>query len=107
MSQRWDDIKPDVPRVAELKAGWCCPSCQLVRAEDNGPDPCLGELPGVDFACCGHGIIPDGYAGGGYIAFSNGKTIRFPTCFVDHVEKRAVNIDRVIDFFVRAIRSRR
>ncbi len=39
-----------------------CTVCKL-RAEPSqdprsffGPDPCLGYLPGVDFACCGHGI---------------------------------------------------
>lgn len=36
----------------------------------GAPDPCLGYLPGVKFACCGHGKHE------GYIAFSNGTTIR-------------------------------
>jgi len=33
-------------------------------------DPCLGCLPGVAFACCGHGDREM------YIAFENGVTIR-------------------------------
>ncbi len=47
------------------------------------PDPCLGWLPGVEFACCGHGA-----RGGfpqGYIAFTNGRVVRFDTAMVDGV----------------------
>jgi hypothetical protein len=36
-------------------------------------DPCIANLPGVLFACCGHGV------GRGYVAFENGITIRFDT----------------------------
>jgi hypothetical protein len=32
-----------------------CPTCG-VTAEPDGPDPCLGLLPGVSAACCGHGV---------------------------------------------------
>ncbi len=37
-----------------------CVRCQRMHANpghpgQGGPDPCLGWLPGVDFACCGHG----------------------------------------------------
>jgi hypothetical protein len=35
-----------------------------------GDDPCLDDLPGVVFACCGHGVVP------GYVMFENGVTIR-------------------------------
>ncbi|MGB9937302.1 MAG: hypothetical protein ACPK7O_06240 [Methanobacterium sp.] len=35
----------------------------------EGYDACLGELPGVEFACCGHGKE-------GYIRFNNGIIIR-------------------------------
>lgn len=31
-----------------------CAKCGIAVAEDE-PDPCLGWLDGVDFACCGHG----------------------------------------------------
>jgi hypothetical protein len=34
-------------------------------------DPCMGILPGVLFACCGHGRKS------GYIFFENGVTVRF------------------------------
>ena len=36
----------------------------------GGEDACLGHLPGVRFACCGHGEQE------GYIMFTNGVTIR-------------------------------
>ena len=32
-----------------------CVSCGATAAPD-GPDPCLGVLPGVSSACCGHGV---------------------------------------------------
>lgn len=37
-----------------------CTHCAQRRLP-NGNDPCLGTLPGVEFACCGHGQH-DGYA---------------------------------------------
>jgi len=43
----------------------------MVRTPE-GHDPCLGTLPGVLFACCGHG----GRAFG-YVYFENGVTIRW------------------------------
>lgn len=36
----------------------------------EGHDSCLGDLPGVEFACCGHGVEK------AYISFKNGITIR-------------------------------
>ena len=57
-----------------------CQRCKLMLPE-SGPDPCLGHLPGVKFACCGHGSKE-----GGYISFENGRIIRFPV--LTHVEQR-------------------
>lgn len=37
----------------------------------TNPDPCLGYLPGVRNACCGHGV-----SGAAYIQFDNGIIIR-------------------------------
>lgn len=34
-------------------------------------DPCLGELPGVDNACCGHGVRDKAY-----IRFTNGTVVK-------------------------------
>lgn len=36
----------------------------------NGHDACLQNLPGVIFACCGHGVEE------GYIKFNDGRIIR-------------------------------
>ena len=50
-----------------------CKKCGLVFEGSNmgDTDPCLGELPGVDNACCGHGIRAESY-----IRFKNGKVIK-------------------------------
>jgi hypothetical protein len=54
-----------------------CPACLKPRTIE-GHDPCLGTLPGVNFACCGHGVHR------GYIAFSNGMIIRGKFKVVEH-----------------------
>ena len=49
-----------------------CKSCGAIFVKDNyGVDPCLGVLPGVRNACCGHGNPSDAY-----IQFTNGTIIR-------------------------------
>lgn len=45
-----------------------CVVCKKRRTE-KGHDPCIADLPGVAFACCGHGGI-------GYVCFENGQVIR-------------------------------
>lgn len=55
-----------------------CKVCGKER-EKGKPDPCLGRLPGVMFACCGHGKR-------GYIYFENGTVIRFRNAQVDTVK---------------------
>lgn len=40
--------------------------CPLCGAVGNGADPCIGYLPGVEQACCGHGIEPC------YVVWSHG-----------------------------------
>ena len=45
-----------------------CPKCGQLPT-DEGHDACLGELPGVKFACCGHGVAI------GYIIFGNGTKV--------------------------------
>jgi hypothetical protein len=47
-----------------------CPRCGYVKQILGEPDGCLGRLPGVSFACCGHGKRP------GYIVFENGIRVR-------------------------------
>jgi hypothetical protein len=45
-----------------------CPKCSNLPTIE-GFDFCLGHLPGVKNACCGHGSE-------GYIQFKNGLTVR-------------------------------
>ncbi|MCU1617363.1 MAG: hypothetical protein JWO98_4903 [Frankiales bacterium] len=33
-----------------------CVKCGISAGGKGRPDACLGWLPGVDFACCGHGV---------------------------------------------------
>jgi hypothetical protein len=40
-----------------------CPQCHELPTPE-GHDACLGEIPGVKFACCGHGV-EDGYVSWG------------------------------------------
>lgn len=46
----------------------------------SGHDPCIADLPGVAFACCGHGIKEEAY-----VRFESGLTIRGQW---DHVDER-------------------
>jgi hypothetical protein len=48
-----------------------CKRCGHLPSK-KGHDWCLRNLPGVKFACCGHGEQD------GYIMFTNGLTIRGP-----------------------------
>jgi hypothetical protein len=47
-----------------------CPKCHRKRSW-RGHDACLGHLPGVVSACCGHG------KGRGWITWKNGTSITF------------------------------
>lgn len=40
------------------------------KPSSEGYDACLGKLPGVKYACCGHGMEE------GYIIFENGTTLK-------------------------------
>lgn len=46
-----------------------CKKCGALM-NDHEPDKCLGNLPGVDNACCGHGIPSLSY-----IRFTNGLVV--------------------------------
>lgn len=46
-----------------------CDHCKRPRTAD-GHDPCIAHLPGVKFACCGHGKSP------GYVVFNDGRVLR-------------------------------
>jgi hypothetical protein len=47
-----------------------CKLCKEPRTERRH-DPCIANLPGVLYACCGHGIED------GYIKFEDGRTLNF------------------------------
>ena len=50
------DPVEEVPRPRGRGADGFCEECQVECPE--GPDPCLGWIPGVTQACCGHGYVP-------------------------------------------------
>jgi len=77
-------------------------TCQTCSQEipTDGPDPCLGMLPGVWAACCGHGD------GEGYIAFEYGRTVRFwPTVVTRDEHCTPASRDEgpleIVDFHIR------
>jgi hypothetical protein len=45
-----------------------CPKCKKMPTED-GHDPCIANLPGVAYACCGHGVDD------AYVKFPDGTVI--------------------------------
>lgn len=57
-----------------MKSGYdennLCKLCKKGRTQD-GHDPCIANLPGVLFACCGHGIDT------GNIVFVDGRNLEF------------------------------
>lgn len=58
----------DNNKNVELDEKRPCKKCNKYNIGEY--DNCIGKLPGVIFACCGHGQE-------GYITFENGITIRF------------------------------
>lgn len=46
-----------------------CPKCGMLPTKE-GHDDCIKNLPGIIYACCGHGIEE------GYLYFENGIVIR-------------------------------
>ena len=68
----------------QWEEGWICPVCKLARGKD-GYDPCLGNLPGVKFACCGHGGSRQCNP---YIYFENGVRLDITFNSVDYEDGR-------------------
>jgi hypothetical protein len=50
--------------------GWVCPRCAMPHTPE-GHDPCIANLPDVEFACCGHGKV------GGYFQTKSGVIVHF------------------------------
>jgi hypothetical protein len=56
-------------RLARPTRKRACAACGRKRPP-SGDDPCIENLPGVLYACCGHGVEK------GYIYFENGTVVR-------------------------------
>lgn len=68
-NQQWVDW-------AEVRPGATCPKCKKARTV-HSDDPCIACLPGVLYACCGHGET------GGYLYFENGIRIGMQVLMVE------------------------
>jgi len=71
----WDGVKwvfDDTGEPVSRGGPRPCAKCGRVfeGSAIGDPDPCLGILPGVDNACCGHGIPEMAY-----IRFTNGVCV--------------------------------
>lgn len=60
----------DSGELVKLNPKRTCGHCNLPERDDEC-DPCLGKLPGVANACCGHGSPSESY-----IQFEGGLTVR-------------------------------
>lgn len=67
--QTWFIKETGLSNTHEVVVNLICPKCKMKPTEDRH-DPCIKNLPGVKFACCGHGVER------GYIWFENGVMIR-------------------------------
>jgi hypothetical protein len=77
-SDGFADLRRKAERLRRRRETAPCELCgQLPTPE--GHDACLGTLPGVKFACCGHGKGP------GYVVFETGHTIRG---YFDHAPRK-------------------
>ena len=65
----FDDNHKEVTRAYGKRP---CANCQRVFQGSNigDPDPCLGNLPGVKNACCGHGVPSMAY-----VVFNSGVVL--------------------------------
>lgn len=53
----------DDESLVMMTNGWDrpCAACNFTCSTKYGPDPCLGWLPNVEHACCGHGDVSQAY----------------------------------------------
>lgn len=65
--QAW--LYKDTNDLVSLLPMRSCGKCKIPQRNDT--DPCLGKLPGVINACCGHGKPKESY-----IQFENGVIVR-------------------------------
>lgn len=86
-----------------------CNNCRQRRTPE-GHDPCIANLPGVLFACCGHGNEE------GYIKFEDGRCLRFmptevsldlPSVKVDDIPVYQLGGNRVFNFLKKKVEIKR
>ena len=78
----------------QWEEGWVCPICKQSRGPD-GHDPCIPNLPGVRYACCGHGGKG---MNEGYLYFENGVRIGFVATSITYDDGRErINVPVVTD----------
>ena len=73
------EYESDEGIASALKAS--CKRCGRPPTKE-GHDACLKSLPGVKFACCGHGEQD------GYIMFTDGRVIRGPFRMMEEALKQ-------------------
>lgn len=72
------------------KKGWVCPICKQARGP-SGHDPCIPDLPGVKYACCGHGGHGQHEA---YLYFENGVRIGMVVTSISYDDdRRSINFE--------------
>ena len=67
--EQWRYVDNDAPTIGKNRPCGECGKKLIVEDQHGnlGPDPCIGVLPGVMNACCGHGE-----SGAAYVQFPNG-----------------------------------
>ena len=61
-----------------------CVKCERMPTEE-GHDPYVANLPGVENACCGHGVEP------GYISFEDGTVVRGNFSLIQEPDDNHIN----------------
>ena len=76
---RWEDNNDPVPRDEDGNAqpdeNHPCPQCGKLPGP-SGHDPCIDNLEGVSFACCGHGDVSQAYVAFDEDEFGDRRVIR-------------------------------
>ena len=75
-----------------LELGWhnnLCVKCIRPRTVD-GHDPCIANLPEVNFACCGHGVEKLG----AYVSYENGLCIHMNEVAPEYYEVSTITIHK-------------
>ena len=55
----WRYLDTGAPTAATWRERTCGRCGEATKAD--GHDPCIGSLPGVSNACCGHGVLEEAY----------------------------------------------